>query len=1117
MPTLDRAEYSTLFGQYGNNSAFSSLHDMLGRRLNARNVFDLALYTSLYQLGNLDGTTCVMPWPNATSLPEFSNRDSVYVCTQPRLQPSNRTLEEGGGGARRALEGYVDDEFPVEGVEGVEVAQEEGEEGGEEEAVVGVGADAASAAGAGAAGAGAAPRRLAEAAGAPHELFEDWDAWGENAGDWDWRHAIARRDARHDAEGAGGEAAAGRAARRADATQRAAVAAAAASGGAVARVRTAPRRRLLYHEFEIPLSPYDFWLDENAEERAGRARRDAARLGGDCRFYHNCTDPLPPRLLLHTFVCRFPNASAIGATPLHTTVTNVTWLQPIMQRQRESGHAEYYTRVYKNFSHTKFDVHCIQPSWPNATGVSCITPEHGIFCPFPDAYRGNASSQLASQGGFAPGAKWSVEAWPESPDGLDYVNETDMRCDAWPIDEVYHRVASAGLLFKLDPNATSRVEPWQQPCDRHVRMALGVHHACTIDTNASLQCDGHNSAGQADAGRQPRRRPLPGDDAAGEDAAGGPLPPDGFVYAELCAGEFHTCALRILDSVNQTVVCWGSNYTSTLDTAYLNGRLQASEGGMAPLRLLCGRRFVCAVTAIAFTTTHALASQQWHGEQAHCTGSALTTTTNMFGEVAAMYSPIVALGAGILSANPYTVIDAGWEHACGIGVYGLLECFGDYPIMPIADKKDLYYDLRIGADHTCVTLRLITGPGDQVRCYSGYSYNQPQLTGGKRDASWLVALLHALPWTRLSPSAGEGHSRMTFGDSVACFKFNSGLVTCGGQPEMSMGGITPPVALQPKRIDLIERGLSFSAVSCAGDAVRNGTSASLGVQFCCGLEQHDLLTCWGHAPQHPSAIPLYPLDDYIMPECTDTNDDATDVSGVGCTLTNGITPRPTANMGCHLFDDNDFTAKEMCCVCGGGFTPIPPNNASVYHVGKRQCVTEERYKRDFGLRLLLDTHPNVSSADATLNLTQPYMCEHVPRRNLVNLTLMLDRWLGANITNMSQVKDVQSWQLSMMLTLQMAAYTDGLSCFNFTEPFAGLHCDAMLRYVNQTVPVVVVPVRSARVESAALGGAPRLANPRLTGAGASLAPAASHFLRCSHHAALTCLAACAPTRYALAR
>ena len=74
-----------------------------------------------------------------------------------------------------------------------------------------------------------------------------------------------------------------------------------------------------------------------------------------------------------------------------------------------------------------------------------------------------------------------------------------------------------------------------------------------------------------------------------------------------------------------------------------------------------------------------------------------------------------------------------------------------------------------------------------MRCYSGYSYN-----GGKRDASWLVDLLDALPWTRLSPRAGEGHSRMAFGDAVACFKFNSGLVTCGAQPEMGMGGITPP-------------------------------------------------------------------------------------------------------------------------------------------------------------------------------------------------------------------------------------------------------------------------------------------------------------------------------------
>ena len=345
-------------------------------------------------------------------------------------------------------------------------------------------------------------------------------------------------------------------------------------------------------------------------------------------------------------------------------------------------------------------------------------------------------------------------------------------------------------------------------------------------------------------------------------------------------------------------------------------------------------------------------------------------------------------------------------------------------------------------------------PTGQVRCYSGYLG-----TGGPRDARWLVTLLEAAPWTAVSPTAGDGHGRLTLGDSVACFRLGSGVVSCGGQSGQHMGGIRPPVTLQPKRIDLIERGLVFSKISCAGEAVRNGTAASVGAQFCCGLEQNDLLTCWGQVPPHPSSIPVAPVgSNEAPPICTDTDHGATDIQGGhGCMLPDGVTPRSTEAMGCTMYDDNDFTASLMCCVCGGGHISIPPSNASITHVSKVQCVTESRYIRDFGLRLLLDTHPNVSSADATLNLTQPYMCEHVPRRNSVNLTLMLDEWLGANITNMSQVKDVKSWQLSMMLTLQVAAYTDGLSCFNFTEPFANLHCDAMVRYVNRSVPMVVAP------------------------------------------------------------
>ena len=111
---------------------------------------------------------------------------------------------------------------------------------------------------------------------------------------------------------------------------------------------------------------------------------------------------------------------------------------------------------------------------------------------------------------------------------------------------------------------------------------------------------------------------------------------------------------------------------------------------------------MCAVTAIAFTQTLALVSEQWYGEQAHCTGSALTKTTDFLGDVAAVYSPIVALGAGILSANPYTVIDAGWEHACGIGVYGLLECFGDVRLESayLTGFDDTYDKQRLDANWT---------------------------------------------------------------------------------------------------------------------------------------------------------------------------------------------------------------------------------------------------------------------------------------------------------------------------------------------------------------------------------------------------------------------------------
>ena len=132
------------------------------------------------------------------------------------------------------------------------------------------------------------------------------------------------------------------------------------------------------------------------------------------------------------------------------------------------------------------------------------------------------------------------------------------------------------------------------------------------------------------------------------------------------------------------------------------------------------------------------------------------------------------------------------------------------------------------------------------------------------------------------------------------------------------------------------------------------------------------------------------------------------------------------------------------------------SNVTVLDISRRMCVSEDRYLRDFGLRLLLDTHPNISSADLLVNMTQPYLCSNVPRRFTHNMSLLLNTWMGTNITNITHdLGETKSWQLAMVLTLQLATYTDRLSCFNLTVPLAlnALHCSRMMVYVNRTVEV----------------------------------------------------------------
>ena len=110
-------------------------------------------------------------------------------------------------------------------------------------------------------------------------------------------------------------------------------------------------------------------------------------------------------------VCPLPSLLTV-VCPLSLPLPLRRHLQSTLERYRAAGtlskddasdlppdERHYWTLIGKNYSHTLEGVLCIRPSWPNASGVSCLTPSHGVYCPYTDEYRGNLSSVFALGGG----------------------------------------------------------------------------------------------------------------------------------------------------------------------------------------------------------------------------------------------------------------------------------------------------------------------------------------------------------------------------------------------------------------------------------------------------------------------------------------------------------------------------------------------------------------------------------------------------------------------------------------------------------------------------------------------------------------------------------------------
>ena len=967
LPMIDDERFVDIFGNPpANLTASQGLLDMYGRRMNALNVFDLTLYVALHALRPLEGLQCVTPFPNASEVAPLPGESEAYfhtlVCHEPSFEPYNVSLGAApvyaaGGGRRLEQQGSA---------EQAEAATPDG------------------------AAREARRRELEEMADAELALLEqsrderavdasshDWDAmhWdpaGEGT-DWDWRHAMAIRQSRN-----------------ASHWQR--------------RWRTSlrqpPRRRLLYHEFEIDRSPWDFWLAENALEHHARLVRSHAELTGDCRFYHNCTDPLPPPLLLSEFECWWANV---------TEQPNVSTVPPRSLAARPRLHA-----VNENTTYGHQTVSCIRPSWPNSTSISCLTPSTALTCPYSDSYRGNETQLL--------------------DDGDDYYNLTTSYCTAWPLDHVYRHAADAGYLFPVSANLTHREpyrDPWERPFDSFASLVVGRHHYCAVDELDVLRCTGHNEDGRSSlywpnqamaaeltieaaeatslAEEEGRRRGDSPDELEARRLEAIALHPPNRTL-DVCAGDAHTCAIeetveRVSGNITGTrLVCWGSNY-SAIDTARVEELMELMPSRGGPQAVWCGARFVCAAQHVAETLVPTIddPTPPERGYYVYCTG---VVEDRSQGNDHTLPSPLwPAVSFEDQSLGRFDLFDAGSNHACGTRQFILL-CFGNFPPIPVAlGNQYAITGLALGATHTCAGIF-----DGSFGCFSGTG------SGGPADATWLEEVV-AQP-----TGTWGGVLSISLADSVACVVGHDGQAYCGGERgQEQLVLLHPPLKLQPDRIDLHERGINFRQVGCGGHAARNESFVQLGEQFCCGLTHANLVHCWGVLPPHGGVF--LPRED--------------------------VNPKGT----------------RVEYVPYGTFAPLNESNTSVFHIRSRRRILRSRYLRDFGLKVLLDTQPNMSASDVTANFSQPFLCYNVPRRATRNVSDWSAMWLGLNFSNASApVESVRSWHVTMLLVLNLAAYTDGLSCFNFSQPFPELHCAQLIPYVNRTVEMVVTPPKPFTIE-----------------------------------------------------
>jgi alpha-tubulin suppressor-like RCC1 family protein/uncharacterized protein YjdB len=342
-------------------------------------------------------------------------------------------------------------------------------------------------------------------------------------------------------------------------------------------------------------------------------------------------------------------------------------------------------------------------------------------------------------------------------------------------------------------------------------MSAGRTHTCALTSGGATYCWGANDFGQAG------RPGLIGGSLSYPARVFNPTPgrvAEGFEFAAISAGGFHTCAL----TTGGAAYCWGFNDYGSLGSGTFDDSWHPvpATGGFAFVKIDAGTHHTCGLTASGTT---------------YCWGS---NRSGQLGTNGPISSPKpLAVSGGFSFAS----LSAGGSHTCALTSDGVAYCWGENAggqlgvgdnvtstSRPLRVSGGLSFtSISAGEAHTCGVTR-----SGSLYCW-GWNFDNQLGTGIAYTPSPVpVAVASSLTFKGIG--AGSSH---------ACSIDANGIAYCWGQNlggQIGLGNVTSELFASPQRV---VGSLSFDNLSAGRSHTCAATTA--GVWYCWGHNESGVL------------------------------------------------------------------------------------------------------------------------------------------------------------------------------------------------------------------------------------------------------------------------------------